>query len=104
MLSFSLCTDVPGCKTDFFECRQRVGETDIKDFVEKIVGQLLAFSEKSFNEMRHTYCGVITSIDQAIIPVNVYNTSTNFKDTISVIKHMKKKKYHLVKAASVCWV
>ena len=48
LLSFSLCTNVPGCKTEFFTCRKSNTETDIKDLVEKFVGQLLAISEKNF--------------------------------------------------------
>ena len=71
LLSFSLCTNVPGCETDFVACRE--GDT-------------------SFNKMQHKYRNVIFSLDQAIAAENAYNASTGFKDSpILDIKILKKK-------------
>ena len=48
LLSYSLATNVPGCAPEFFACREGDTETDVKDLVDKFVGQLLAISEKKF--------------------------------------------------------
>ena len=86
LLSFSLSTNVPGCESDFFACRQGDTETDINDLVEKFVAQL-SISEKSFNEMQYEYRDVVFSLDQAIAAENVNNASTGLKDSpISDIK------------------
>ena len=46
LLSYSLCTNVPGCVNEFFACHEGDTEIDIKSLVKKIVDQLLVISEK----------------------------------------------------------
>ena len=48
LLSFSLCTNVPGSETEFFACRQGDAETGINDLVENFFTLLLSISEKKF--------------------------------------------------------
>ena len=73
LLSYSLCTNVPGCDTEFFACRESDSETDVKKLVEKFVAQLLDISEKSFNAMQCEYDDIICELDQAIVAENQYN-------------------------------
>ena len=71
-------------------CRKGDTESDIKDLVEKFVGQLLAISEKSFNQMQEAYHDVIGSLNEVIDAKNAYNLSAGLKNSISDKKDLKK--------------
>ena len=79
LLSYSICTNVPGCDNEFFACREDDTEMDIKNLVKKIVNQLLDISEKSFNAKELEYNDVICELDQAIAAENEYNASVGIK-------------------------
>ena len=75
LLSFSKCTNAPGCDNECFTCREGDTEIDIKILVKKNVNQLLDISEKSFNAMDLEYNDVACELDQATADENEYNAS-----------------------------
>ena len=92
LLSYSICTNVPGCDNEFFECRQDDTESDIKNLVKKIINQLIDISEKSFNAMKLEYSDVICDLDQAIAVENEYNASVGENESVkSGLKNLKQK-------------
>ena len=46
LLSYSIATNVPGCTSKIFECRQDDTEDDIKNLVRKFISHLTEISEK----------------------------------------------------------
>ena len=48
LLSYSMCTNVPGVNQEFFPCRQGDSDEDIKELVADYGKKLTAISQQSF--------------------------------------------------------